>query len=217
MTNDKSNPIRVMLVDDHAVVRSGLSAFLLAFDDLEFAGEASNGAEAVRRCQEIQPDVVLMDMVMPEMDGAAATRAIRENYPEVQVIALTSFKEDELVQGALEAGAIGYLLKNVSADELAHAIRAAHAGRPTLAPEATEALIHGARHISELRLGDDLTPREREVLTLMVKGLNNSDIAERLVVSRSTVRFHVSNVLSKLHVTSRTEAVAVALQHNLVK
>jgi len=217
MTNDPIKPIRVMLVDDHAVVRSGLSAFLLAFDDLELAGEASDGAEAVRRCQEIQPDVVLMDMVMPEMDGAAATRAIRENCPEVQVIALTSFKEDELVQGALEAGAIGYLLKNVSANELANAIRAAHVGRPTLAPEATEALIHTTTHPSLPKLGHDLTPREKEVLALMAKGLNNSDIGERLVVSRSTVRFHVSNVLSKLHAASRTEAVAVALQHHLVK
>ena len=212
----ESKPIRVMLVDDHAVVRSGLSAFLLAFDDLELAGEATNGLEAVRLCKEVQPDVVLMDMVMPEMDGAAATRAIRENCPEVQVIALTSFKEDELVHGALEAGAIGYLLKNVSASELANAIRDAHTGRPTLAPEAAKALIHTATHRSPPAIGHDLTPREKEVLTLMVKGLNNSDIAERLVVSRSTVRFHVSNVLSKLQVTTRTEAVAVALQHDLV-
>jgi len=205
-----------MLVDDHAVVRSGLSAFLLAFDDLELAGEASNGVEAVRMCEEVQPDVVLMDMMMPEMDGATATRAIRKHYPDVQVIALTSFKEDEIVQSALEAGAIGYLLKNISATELANAIRDAHTGRPTLAPEATKALIHTATHRSLPTIGHDLTSREREVLALMVKGLNNSDIAERLVVSRSTVRFHVSNVLSKLQVTTRTEAVAVALQHDLV-
>ena len=215
--NNNSTPIRVMLVDDHAVVRSGLSAFLLAFDDLELVGEANNGIEAVNRCKEIEPDVVLMDMIMPEMDGAEATQAIRETCPDVQVIALTSFKEDKLVHGALEAGAIGYLLKNVSADELANAIRAAHAGRPTLAPEATEALIHNTTQMSAPELGHDLTPREKEVLSLMIKGLNNSDIADKLVVSRSTVRFHVSNVLSKLHVTSRTEAVAVALQQNLVK
>ncbi|HRV92484.1 MAG TPA: response regulator transcription factor [Anaerolineae bacterium] len=213
------NPIRVMLVDDHAVVRSGLSAFLLAFDDLELVGEASNGAEAVRLCGEIQPDVILMDMVMPEMDGATATQQIRQNYPNVHVIALTSFKEDNLIHRALEAGAIGYLLKNVGANALAAAIRDAHTGRPTLAPEAAQALIETATtpHSTGILIGEDLTPREKEVLALMIKGLNNSKIAEHLVVSPSTVRFHVSNVLSKLNATSRTEAVAYALQHNLVK
>jgi two-component system, NarL family, response regulator LiaR len=208
-------PIRVMLVDDHAVVRSGLAAFLEASDDLELVGEAGSGLEALRLCQGAQPDVILMDLVMPGMDGAAATHAIRERCPHVQVIALTSFKEDELVQGALQAGAIGYLLKNVSAEELAAAIRAAHAGRPTLAPEAAQALIHAATH--QPALGFDLTEREREVLALMVQGLSNPDIAERLVVSRSTVKFHVSSVLSKLGVASRTEAVALALQHHLIK
>ncbi|MDH3675567.1 MAG: response regulator transcription factor [Anaerolineae bacterium] len=209
--------IKVLLVDDHAVVRSGLSTFLLAYDDLEMAGEASNGVEAVRVCQQVRPDVVLMDLVMPQMDGATATRLIRDKQPEVQVIALTSFKEDDLVRDALDAGAIGYLLKNVSADELVSAIRAAYAGHTTLGPEATEALIHTTVRRADAAPPHQLTPREKEVLALMVQGLNNPHIAERLVVSRSTVRFHVSNILSKLHVTSRTEAVAVALQQNLVE
>jgi len=212
MSDEK--PIRVMLVDDHAVVRSGLGAFLLAFDDLELVAEAGSGEEAVRLCEQFRPDVVLMDLVMPGMDGAAATRAIREQCPDIQVIALTSFKEKDLVEGALQAGAIGYLLKNVSADELADAIRAAHAGRSTLAPEAAQVLIQATREPPAP--GYDLTEREREVLTLMVEGLSNPEIAERMVVSRSTVKFHVSNILSKLGVTGRTEAVALAVQHHLV-
>jgi two-component system, NarL family, response regulator LiaR len=209
------NPIRVLLVDDHAVVRSGLTAFLLAFDDLELVAEAGSGEEAVRHCNQLKPDVVLMDLVMPGMDGAQATRAIREKCPEIQVIALTSFKEKELVEGAMEAGAIGYLLKNVSADELAEAIREAHAGRPTLAPEAAQALIQATR--KPPRIGFDLTERELEVLALLVEGLSNPEIADRLVISRSTAKFHVSSILSKLGVSSRTEAVSVALQNKLVQ
>jgi two-component system, NarL family, response regulator LiaR len=209
--------IRVMVVDDHAVVRGGLSTFLLAYDDLELVGEAANGAEALVAAERCQPDVVLMDLMMPEMDGATATRRLRERHPEIQVIALTSFKEDDLVQGALAAGAIGYLLKNVSADELVGAIRSAHVGRPTLAPEATQVLIHNATHTRQQPLGHDLTERERDVLALMVTGMNNSEIADKLVVSRSTVKYHVSNILSKLQATTRTEAVAYALQQSLVR
>ena len=203
-----------MIVDDHAVVRSGLAAFLSAFEDLELVAEAGSGREAVRLCEEEAPDVVVMDLVMPGMDGATATRAIREACPQTEVIALTSFREEELVQNALQAGALSYLLKDVSADQLAEAIREANAGRSTLAPEATEALIHAA---TQPKTRDyNLTPREREVLALMAEGLHNPEIAERLVVSRSTVKFHVSSILGKLGASSRTEAVAVAIQEGLL-
>ena len=210
----EADVIRVLLVDDHAVVRSGLSAFLLAYDDLELVGEASNGEEAVKMCEQVNPDVVLMDLMMTGMDGATATREIREHCPNIQVIALTSFKEADMVQGALEAGAIGYLLKNVTADELAAAIRAASVGKPTLAPEASQVLIE--KTIRGEEVGADLTERELEVLALLVEGLTNPEIAERLVVSRSTVKFHVSSILSKLGAASRTEAVAIALQKDLI-
>lgn len=208
-----SKPIRVMLVDDHAVVRSGLSAFLLAFDDLEQVGEAGSGEEAVRLCGELRPDVVLMDMVMPGMDGVAATSAIREKCPDIQVIVLTSFGDKENVQAAMKAGAIGYLLKDASAEELVVAIRNAAAGRPTLAPDAARALIQATTEPA--KPGSDLTDRELEVLACMVEGLNNPDIADRLMVSHSTIKFHVSSILSKLGVASRTEAVALAVKHNL--
>jgi NarL family two-component system response regulator LiaR len=213
MTVTPSPPIRVMVVDDHPMVRRGLATFLMVFDDLELAGEAAGGEAAIQLCAQILPDVVLMDMVMPDMDGATTTRAIRQQFPTVQVIALTSFKEAELVQNVLEAGAIGYLLKDVSADELAQAIRAAHAGRATLSPEAAQALVHAATQPPAP--GHDLTERERAVLALMVEGLNNTQIAERLVVSPSTIKSHVSNILSKLGVASRTEAVALAVRHHL--
>ncbi len=207
--------IRVMIVDDHAVVRSGLSAFLQAFEDLDYVGEASGGADAVRQCVSLRPDVILMDLVMPEVDGAEATRRIKETCPDVRVIALTSFKEDELVQGALKAGALSYLLKNVSADELAQAIRAAYAGRSTLAPEAAQALIKAATETPEQ--ADGLTSRELEILKLMVAGYSNPDIAAKIFVSRSTAKFHVSNILMKLGAASRTEAVAIALHKGLVE
>lgn len=211
----QGKPIRIMVVDDHAVVRSGLKAFLMVFDDLELVGEASSGQEAVQAVEHIQPDVILMDLIMPDMDGAATTKAIRSRWSNIQVVALTSFREDELVKRALQAGAIGYLLKNVGADELADAIRSAAVGRPTLAPEAAQVLIQASRQ--PMQPGFDLTEREQEVLALLVKGLSNNDIADRLVVSRSTVKFHVSSILSKLGVASRTEAVALALNNKLVR
>lgn len=208
------NPIRVMIVDDHTMVRRGLAVILKTVDDLVLVGEASNGQEAVHLCEQAQPDVILMDLVMPDMDGTTATRIIRERRPHVQIIALTSFHEKELVQKALEAGAISYLLKNVSADELAKAIRSAYAGQPTLAPEATRALIQAASQPSVPDYG--LTPREYEVLILMVEGLSNLEIAERLTVSRATARAHVSNILAKLGVSNRAEAIALALRRKLV-
>jgi len=206
--------IRVLVVDDHAMVRRGLATFLKAFDDLELAGEAAGGRAAVELCIQLQPDVVLMDMVMPDMDGAAVTRLLRSQTPSIQVIALTSFMEKILVQSALQAGAIGYLLKDVSADELAQAIRAAHAGRVTLSPEAAQALVQAASQPPPPGL--DLTERERAVLALMVEGLNNTQIAAKLTVSPSTVKSHVSNILSKLGVASRTEAVTLALRNRLI-
>lgn len=211
----KTKAIRVMLVDDHAVVRSGLSAFLMVYDDLELVGEAGDGERAVSLCEKTRPDVVLMDLMMPGMDGVTATRLIRARFPETQVIALTSFKEQEWVEGALKAGAIGYLLKDVTADDLARAIRDAAAGKAILAPEAAQVLIQSARGGD--KPGADLTDREREVLALMVDGLNNQQIATRLVISVSTAKFHVSSILSKLGATSRTEAVSIALQNHLVK
>jgi NarL family two-component system response regulator LiaR len=206
--------IRVLVVDDHAMVRRGLATFLRVFDDLELAGEAASGQAAIQLCAQVQPDVVLMDMVMPDMDGAIATRHIRSQSESTQVIALTSFKEEVLVQSALQAGAISYLLKDVSADQLADAIRAAHAGRATLSPEAAQALVHAASQAPPLGL--DLTERERAVLALMVEGLNNTQIAAKLTVSPSTVKSHVSNILTKLGAASRTEAVTLALRTRLV-
>ncbi len=208
----ETTPIRVLVVDDHAVVRGGLRLFLMAHDDLELVGEAGSGEQALALCAETRPDVVLMDLVMPGMSGVAAIRLMRERDPEVKVIALTSFPEDDLVRAALSAGAMSYLLKNISASNLAAAIRAAHAGQPILAPEATQALL---RQAPAPRIGQDLTPREGEVLALLVQGLSNADIAERLVISESTAKFHVSNILSKLHASSRAEAVAIAMQSNL--
>ena len=214
MKTPASKPIRVMLVDDHTMVRRGLTAFLKAFDELEVAGEAESGQAAIELCARLKPDIILMDMVMPDMDGPTATRAIRERFPDVQVIALTSFNEGALVKSALDAGAIGYLLKDVSADDLLKAILAAHAGQATLSPAAAQALVPAAAHPPAP--GFDLTERERAVLALMAEGLNNTQIAGKLVVSPSTVKSHVSNILSKLGVVSRTEAVALALRHKLL-
>jgi two-component system, NarL family, response regulator LiaR len=214
MTTSPSQPIRVMLVDDHTMVRRGLATFLKVFDDLQLVGEAESGEAGIQLCAQVLPDVILMDLVMPEMDGVATTRIIRQKFPQVQVIALTSFKDGKLIKSALEAGAISYLLKDISADELYRAIQAAHSGRSTISPDAAQSLVQTAHQLPAPGL--NLTERERDVLGLMIEGLNNTQIAGRLTVSPSTIKSHVSNILSKLGVASRTEAVTIALRHKLV-
>lgn len=209
----QSNPIKILVVDDHIVVRSGLSAVLAINDDFMLIGEAGNGEEAIRLCDRLQPDVVLMDLLMPKMDGVAATKIIKDRWPQICVIALTSFNENKYVEGALKAGATGYLLKNITADELANAIRRAAAGKPSMSPEAIQMLI---QKVSNPSPGLNLTDREREILALMVEGLPNNGVAERLTIDLSTVKFHVSNILSKLGVSSRTEAVALAIKQHLI-
>ena len=204
-----------MIVDDHLMVRRGMATFLGAAHDLELVGEAATGQDAVRLCHELHPNVVLMDLKLPDMDGIAATREIRQAHPDIQVIAVTSSYSDELVAEALRAGAVGYLLKDVGVTGLGDAIRAAMDGRPTLAPEATQALVRQAT--APVVPGGALTDREREVLALMVKGMSNAQIAEQLVLSRSTVNFHVSNVLGKLDAATRTAAVSIALRRGLVE
>jgi NarL family two-component system response regulator LiaR len=211
MTADK---IRVLVVDDHNMVRKGLIILLENFDDFEVVGDAGDGQTGVMLAQRYKPDIVLMDMSMPGMDGVNATQLIRESCPDTQVIALTSFSDDATIQNALKAGAISYLMKNVSVDELAQAVRKAYQGKSTLAPEATQALISATRRPPEI--GHDLSEREREVLAWLVEGLNNREIAERLMISNSTVKNHLSNIFSKMGTTSRTQAVALAVEHKIV-
>jgi len=207
--------IRVLLADDHSVVRQGLRMFLSLDADLEIVGEAADGAEAVRLAGELKPDVVLMDLVMPGMDGIAATRAIRRQLPEVEVVALTSFLEDASVVGAVRAGAIGYLLKDTQADELCRAIRAAAAGQVQLSPQAA------ARLMRELKTpatpsAAALSERETEVLRCLARGQSNKEIAAHLRIGETTVKTHVSNVLAKLGLASRTQAALYAVQSGLL-
>ncbi|MFN2199617.1 MAG: response regulator [Caldilineaceae bacterium] len=215
-----SQLIRVLLVDDHEIVRRGLAVFLEGFDDMELVGQAENGEEALERYRELEPDVVLMDLVMPTMDGPTAIRTLRAEYPKAKVVALTTFRDKELVHQTLQAGAVGYLYKDASVDELADAIRRAYAGNTVmLSSQAAEALldlIHEGEQADQSPRGE-LTARELEVLALLVEGLTNRQIAYRLHVSESTAKQYVRGILSKLQVSSRTEAVAMAVQNNLLQ
>lgn len=211
----KKGQIRVIIADDHVMVRSGLRLFLLAFEDLKLVGEAANGEEAVHLCSREKADVVLMDMVMPVVDGVRATREIRDNFPKTQIIGLTSFYESEKIQKMLEAGAISFLLKSVSASELARAIRDASNGKSTISPEIQD-LLRGRQFASPKLSKYDLSTREREVLACIMGGLSNAEIAQELVISLSTAKFHVSRILAKLNVSNRAEAVSLALQEGLV-
>lgn len=209
----EAEPIRVMIVDDHLMVRDGLKLFLSLHEDLIVVAEAADGQQALTVCAHTEPDVILMDLVMPGMDGPTATARIRADFPRVQIIALTSFSEQELVTRAISAGAIGYLFKDVHSDRLAQAIRDAHRGTPTLAPHAVQALVQAAQN--EEQSGSDLTPRERQVLGCLINGCTNKEIAQQLVISEATVRLHVSNILSKLGASNRTEAASIALKRNI--
>jgi two-component system, NarL family, response regulator LiaR len=206
--------IRVLVVDDHDILRRGISLSLGIFQDIEIVGQAADGSEAVQMCESLKPDVVLMDLLMPEVDGVTATRQIREKYPQIQVIALTSYDDKPLVQGAINAGAVSYILKNISVEEVVKAIRDAYQGKATLSPEVAEVLLNSVRHSSRAEVS--LTDRELQVLTCMARGWNNVQIAQSLTISPATAQKHVANILHKLNVANRTEAVSFALQNNLV-
>ena len=208
--------IRILVVDDHSVVRQGLRMFRGLDPELEIVGEAENGAEAVKLAAELKPDVVLMDMLMPVMDGIAATEAIRRDLPDTEVIALTSVLEDQAVIGAVKAGAIGYLLKDTQSDELRRAIKAAAEGQVQLSPQAASRLMREVR-TPEVASVEALTEREDEVLRLIARGMANKEIARELVIGEKTVKTHVSNILQKLGVQSRTQAALYAAQNGLAE
>jgi two-component system, NarL family, response regulator LiaR len=212
---NEATPIKVMIVDDHPIVRDGLKKMMPVFDDLVLVGEAENGRAAIDGCGQNLPDVILMDILMPGMNGILATRAILEQYPQIRIIMLTSYPNDDLIQESLEAGAVGYILKNASVDTIVNAIRSAHAGQAALAPEAMRVLMRGDKASSQ-KPGGDLSKREQEVLALIVEGLSNDEIAERLVISPATASHHVSACIQKLGAANRTQAAALAVKHGLV-
>jgi NarL family two-component system response regulator LiaR len=210
--------ISVLIVDDHGVVRQGLRTFLELLDDIEVIGEAQNGVEAVALVRQHRPDVVLMDLMMPEMDGIEATRQVGTISPTTKVIALTSFTDDEMVFPAIKAGAAGYLLKDVSPPDLARAIQAVHEGETQLHPDITKKLMDQfvSPKVEPTAVPDELTARELEVLRLIAQGMSNRELAQALVISEKTVKTHVSNILSKLHLADRTQAAIYAYKHGLV-
>lgn len=206
-------PIRILIVDDHSVVRQGLQMFLALDPEIEVVGEVGNGSEAIEFVKEVKPDVVLMDLLMPVMDGIESTKIIRRDHPDTEVIALTSVLEDNAVVGAIRAGAIGYLLKDTEADELVRAIKAAAAGQVQLSPKAAERLM---REVRAPESPEKLTDRETDVLRLLAEGKANKEIARELTISETTVKTHVSNILMKLDVPSRTQAALYAVRIGLV-
>ena len=207
-------PIRLLIADDHAVVRQGLRMFLATDPELEIVGEARDGAEALHMALELHPDVVLMDLLMPAMNGIQATAAIRREAPDTEVVALTSVLEDSVVVDAVRAGAIGYLLKDTEAHELRRAIKAAAAGQVELCPEAAARLLREVR--TPDRSAEPLTERETDVLRLLARGMSNQEIAQSLIIGEQTVKSHVSHILAKLGVPSRTQAALYAIRVGLV-
>ena len=212
----ESKAIRVLAVDDHELLRRGIRFSLLAVEDIELVGEAQDSDEALQQCEALHPDVVLMDMRLAgsKLNGIETTQLVRSRFPQIQVIILSSFHDKDMVQGAMQAGAIGYLVKGVSGKDLTEAIRAAYAGKPTLVAEALDDLVQPSS--KEYQVGHDLTEREQEVLPLLVEGLSNPQIAQQMHLSTAAVKYHVSNILSKLEASNRTEAATIAIEHNLV-
>jgi NarL family two-component system response regulator LiaR len=209
-------PIRVLIVDDHLIVRKGIRALLVTERDIEVVGEASDGVEAISKVANLHPDVVLMDLVMPVMDGIEATRQMTGQWPEMAVLVLTSFAADDMVFPAIKAGALGYLLKDSSPEELIEAIRNVNKGEPSLHPSIARKLLDEMSHPTKSTpTSDPLTGRELEVLRMIAQGMSNREIAEQLVVAEWTVRTHVSNILSKLHLASRTQAALYAIKTGL--
>ena len=210
----KNEAINILIVDDHEMVRRGLKMFLLGYDDLAVVGEAASGEEAVQFCEQIRPDVILMDLALPGMSGVEAIQHIHQTHPDIHIIVLSGTSGVQNVRDAIQAGATSYLMKTVADDELADSIRVTQSGQRVLCPEATQALVYAATHPT-LR-PENLSSRENEILLLMSQGLNNAEIADRLYLSRATVKYHIGRLLSKLGAANRSEAIAIAFKQGIV-